>query len=297
MSEFNVTQNPTFGYFHLKPIPTEEYISKFYKEQYYKLTSDSRLKRLLNDKKNQTEADAEIKWLHSTYFCDICYMVKKHCIHNDNIKCLDIGCGTGDLVKYMGDSGLDTIGIEPSLDAFSKAKEKKIKVYNSELKSFVQKGNKMKFNFVNLSNVLEHTRDPLKVIELCKEMLADNGIIRIQVPNDFNQFQKSAVKNLNLDKWWVSIPDHINYFNMESLIKILEFYEFDVIEKTVDFPMEVFLLMGENYINDNSLGKKCHEKRKLFENSISAEMRRKLYNSLANAGIGRNLIVYARVKK
>ena len=61
--------------------------------------------------------------------------------------------------------------------------------------------------------------------------------------------------------------------------------------------MELFILMGEDYVRDEQVGKKCHKKRMKFELSISDEIRRNIYMSFAKLGIGRSCIIYARLKR
>lgn len=53
----------------------------------------------------------------------------------------------------------------------------------------------------------------------------------------------------------MSPPEHINYFNFESITRLLERNGFSIIEITSTFPLELFLLMGDNYIGNNEIGK------------------------------------------
>ena len=54
--------------------------------------------------------------------------------------------------------------------------------------------------------------------------------------------------------------------------------------------MELFLLMGENYVDNDSLGRMCHTKRKKLEINLNNTnlnwLKRKLYQSFADMGIG-----------
>ncbi len=63
------------------------------------------------------------------------------------------------------------------------------------------------------------------------------------------------------------------------------------------FPMEAFLLMGDNYVGDPALGRASHAKRKRFDLALEqagfGEARRALYRALAEAGIGREAVVIA----
>ena len=109
--------------------------------------------------------------------------------------------------------------------------------------------------------------------------------------------QKSAAKNLKLEPWWLSPPFHLNYFNFESLINLLETNKFKVFLKESSFPLELFLLMGENYVDNDTLGRMCHTKRKKLELNLNKTnhngLKRRLYQSFADIGIGRQIILYA----
>ena len=117
-----------------------------------------------------------------------------------------------------------------------------------------------------LLNVLEHLRNPALTLNLIKEkLLKKNGILVVEVPNDFNHFQQVANKEFNLEEWWVVSPNHINYFSPESLMNLMRRCDYEIFEYHTSFPLEIFLLFGENYINNREIGTKCHEKRVKFE--------------------------------
>jgi len=56
--------------------------------------------------------------------------------------------------------------------------------------------------------------------------------------------------------------------------------------------------MGDVYVGDPVLGKVCHRKRVRFERTLEAanatDLRRRWYRSLAELGLGREIIVLAR---
>jgi hypothetical protein len=58
--------------------------------------------------------------------------------------------------------------------------------------------------------------------------------------------------------------------------------------------MELFLLMGLNYIRDLEIGARCHAYRVEAKRSMPSELRRKLFCSFAAGGIGRNSRVLVR---
>jgi hypothetical protein len=73
-------------------------------------------------------------------------------------------------------------------------------------------------------------------------------------------------------------------------------YKFEVIYAQSDFPMELFLLMGDNYVDNSVVGEQCHRKRIDFEVSIPAELRRRIYRALAEAGLGRDILMLAKTR-
>jgi hypothetical protein len=62
----------------------------------------------------------------------------------------------------------------------------------------------------------------------------------------------------------------------------------------------MFLLMGENYIDNDKVGRKCHGMVKEFEKRIAEtgdkSLKNKLYQKFAELNIGREAIIYAQKK-
>ena len=63
-----------------------------------------------------------------------------------------------------------------------------------------------------------------------------------------------------------------------------------------DFPMELFLLMGDDYVNTPKQGESCHRRRVQFEQAVPGGLRRRLYAALAREGVGRNCLTFAERK-
>ena len=68
---------------------------------------------------------------------------------------------------------------------------------------------------------------------------------------------------------------------------------FEVIDQWGDFPMELFLLMGNDYVADPSVGPSCHARRQRFELSLDVGARKSFGRCLVPLGWGRNSIVIA----
>ncbi|MCM8774728.1 MAG: class I SAM-dependent methyltransferase [Candidatus Omnitrophica bacterium] len=284
------------GFKHLYPIPSKSDLEKFYRNKYFTLIKKGgrapEIRRLLKCGK---EALREKKWLQSTLYGDIDYIIKKNILSKGRKIICDIGCGKGDFITYMTRKGWEAIGIEPSAEIrFSQ----KLIIYNLSLEEFIIRypEYKNKFDAVTLLNVLEHVSNPIETLRIVKLLLKPNrGILCIRVPNDFNKLQYLTENKLRIkEPWWIAIPDHINYFSFESIKRLLESLNFKIIYYQGDFPMEFFLLMGENYVKNPNIGGLCHKKRVNFELSLPDVERRRLYSTLASIGIGRDCLIFAK---
>ncbi|MEK7413646.1 MAG: class I SAM-dependent methyltransferase, partial [Planctomycetota bacterium] len=113
-------------------------------------------------------------------------------------------------------------------------------------------------------------------------------------------FQVAGQKMHQLQPWWVAPPAHLNYFSASTLSNTLSGTGYAVRHVEAAFPLEMFLLMGDNYVGDNKLGRACHERRMAFEMNLRAmgmaDQLRKFYEALASVDLGRQVIAYASVE-
>lgn len=295
---FQVIFDPVHGYRRLEPLPDDEELGRFYQSQYYHLIRQGgrapTLRRLMAGAEQE---EFEKSWLQTTLYADIGYVLGQSAPGHS---VLDIGCGTGEFLGYLKENGFDPVGIEPSAEATANVEAKGYTVYNFTLEEFVDyhKATGLDaFDTVTLLNVLEHVPQPIKLIEMCKTILKPGGLICLVVPNDYSEIQLAAQEKLDEPPWWVAVPDHINYFDFQSLHTLLKELGFTIIYSQGDFPMELFLLMGDNYIGDPEIGGLCHQKRVSFETAIPGHLRRRMYQALAAVGVGRNCLTFGRLDK
>ena len=291
-----VIQDPDYGYRRLDPIPYDEEIAEFYQSQYYDLIRKGgrapEIRRLMA---GGQEADRERSWLRATFYSDILHVLNQY---SPGARVLDVGCGTGELIWYLKENGFETFGLEPSADAVAIARSRGLTVYDSNLEDFVQycgTNNIEPFDAVTFVNVFEHVTAPVDLIALTKKILRPAGVLCVKVPNDFSELQLAAQRQISKEAWWIASPDHINYFNFQSLGALLERLGFEVIYSQGDFPMEFFLLMGDDYIDNPEIGSRCHQKRVSFEIAIPGELRREMYRKMAEVGVGRDCLVFGKL--
>jgi len=99
----------------------------------------------------------------------------------DNLgKVLDIGSGLCVFLGELKKHGFDCYFLDPDEDSYKHSIENVgIKGFKSQLKDLKTD---IKFDLITLNNVIEHSKDPLRMLENAKHFLKDEGIIYIEVP-------------------------------------------------------------------------------------------------------------------
>jgi SAM-dependent methyltransferase/RimJ/RimL family protein N-acetyltransferase len=274
-------------------MPTESDFDRFYQSRYYDLLRSGgrapELRRLLA---GGEEGEGERAWLRETLYADISAGLREH---GSGPRVLDVGCGQGELLEWLGEEGFEPHGIDPSADAAAMARERGLDARTATLEELLAESDPPPtFDAVVLVNVLEHVPDAVAMLQGIRRLVAPGGLLYIRVPNDFNPLQLGAQRKLGVEPWWVAPPDHVNYFDVDSLCDTARQVGFEAVDVQADFPMELFLLMGLDYIGDPELGPRCHAYRVEAERALPAEVRRDLFRALAASGMGRNSRVLFR---
>jgi SAM-dependent methyltransferase len=287
VNSFDVIDCECCGFKHVVPIPTEKELETVYAHEYYTQEKPLYIERYIEDK----------EWWDVVYTER--YKSLERLLGNRKGRLLDVGSGPGLFLALGRSRGWIVKGIEPSEKAaLYSQRDLGLDVENVFLdeRSAPRLG---KFDVVHMGEVLEHIPDPAGMLNLVRGLLLPGGILTLIVPNDFNPFQKILQNDLGFSPWWVAPPHHLNYFTHESLCKLVEYCGYVDIEQESTFPIDLFLLMGENYIGNDEIGRRVHGLRKNFDinllNSAGTELRSILYKSFAKLGLGREIVLYAKV--
>ena len=284
-------EDKRYGFLRIDPVPTEEEVEAFYLEEFY--TSEY---RKFNDSDLAVQQkDQDFFRLRWQFIYDQCFDILGSILGK---KLLDIGCGYCQALLYFRDRGLSVYGIEPSREGYEYGLSQGIKMVQSGVEGSKIPFFDEKIDIVMLLNVLEHLRDPESTLKhIRSDYLTDSGILVIDVPNEFNDFQTIARDEHGLDEWWVCPPNHLNYFSPTSLKRLLEGCGYQVLHMESSFPLEMFMLLGDVYVGDSALGSECHQKRVRFEQTLVKHGKlnklRKFYSMLADLELGRQVTIYA----
>jgi SAM-dependent methyltransferase len=129
---------------------------------------------------------------------------------------LDVGCAAGFLIEAALERGWDPKGVElnPGFAAYtSRALDGRI-TYGRLRGAPLASG----FSLITLFDLLEHTPTPREDLARCRELLAPNGAILVQLPC------LDALGRRLLGRCWYHYgpPAHLSYFSVVSFTKLVE---------------------------------------------------------------------------
>lgn len=279
------------GYHEITNKPTADELSLYYHDKYYQEARGSY---------ELVYTNSEIEYFNSR-LSRIHYLVDENQPSEHRRKFLDVGCGEGFGLAYFARNNFEVSGLDFSSAGvcqqnpdFADCVETGDLFYLLEKESLSNN----KYDVILMQNVLEHVLDPIDLLQSIKFLLKPTGLAVITVPNDFSLTQKNLLTKGFIDReFWVCPPDHLSYFNYDSLQNTLHHCGFSVRDLISDFPVDWYLFNSEsNFINDSSKGKAAHLSRVTIENMLQTNNISDVvsfYRSLARLGSGRNLTAIA----
>ena len=288
--KFSLVKNPT-GFYEVNPKPTMIELSEHYAKKYYQQNHGSY---------SHTYSGEELR-----YFKVCGRLALKTLLRFStpkNKKLLDLGCGEGFFSDLFFKEGWKVNLVDFSDDGLKRHNPSLLENFlQSDLVAYLdnEKERLKVFDLINLDNVLEHVIDPIKLLGTIKSNMSSDAILRIQVPNDFSSFQ-NLLKNLKYtEETWVCPPEHLSYFNANSLKSLIDNQGFDLLSLQADFPIEQFLINEHsNYWRDRKLGKGAHLTRITVTNYLAEKSLDRMIDyqeAAADLEFGRTLTAYVRV--
>jgi 2-polyprenyl-3-methyl-5-hydroxy-6-metoxy-1,4-benzoquinol methylase len=277
------------GFYEVHPKPSGEYLSDYYNDKYYGTNK-------VNNQYNYEYTPDEIIHKQIDSLEALKYLKK------EPGKLMEIGFGEGFFLDRFHSLGWQINGVDFTSDGLVKYHPHlQAKVLVGDVFEAIESSIKSqeKYDLVVCNHVLEHVIDPITLLNRIHQLLNHDGVARIAVPNDGSWLQKEVVnRGFADDNYWVHPPDHLNYFTVDSLSRVIEETGFEIIDILGTFPIDCFLLNPDtNYQQKSALGRNCHFARVAFEVSLlnqSIENLTEFRRGCAKAGVGRDLIVYCR---
>jgi len=275
------------GFIEVNPKPNEKELQKYYHDKYYQLGLGSY---------ETTYSDAELKYFNNRLDRNYC-LIQEYIAHLSNPTLLDIGCGEGFSAAYFARRGFTVNSIDYSAAGVL---QQNPHIYdNHEIGNIFEHldakiAGGQRFDVLILQNVLEHVIDPRNLCKMMSNLLNDSGIALVTVPNDFSLTQLTALGEGKIqNEFWISPPDHLNYFNTLTLKRFAVAQGWKVVDMISDFPVDWFLFHeGSNYVTDKTKGKAAHQARISIENMLHTGALADVidfYRAAASIGIGRDI--------
>lgn len=284
-----------FGYFEVVDKPSEEELLKYYSEKYFQNQKGSYEKEYSKN---------EISFFNNK-IAQKYAIVKSLLEQKKSYSLLDVGCGEGWALSYFKSIDWNVTGVDYSnfgCETFNPHVLSNLITGNvyEKLNELISYSN-IQYDLIWLTNVLEHVINPEALIDSLKSLIKPNGIVLIQVPNDFSYIQEKLEVNNYISKpYWLAIPDHLSYFTNEGLINLMDSKGFHAEHMSTDFPIDFNLFNADtNYVENSGKGKNVHMSRVEIENmfhEISVDKTNKLYEVLASMGLGREIIGFFKLK-
>lgn len=169
----------------------------------------------------------------------------------DDLKTLDFGCGTGELLNSI--KSKYKIGVEINTFSQKELLRKKI-LFVSKLEK-IKKG--IKFNTIFALSVLDHLQDPVSVIKQLSHYLAKNGNIIIVIRHDDKkQNPNNSSYQQHLYSWsLLSFNNLLNKIGLKAhewgVIKMTLPPLFKVLKKILGVKMLILISKFYYYLNFN----------------------------------------------
>jgi 2-polyprenyl-3-methyl-5-hydroxy-6-metoxy-1,4-benzoquinol methylase len=276
------------GWFEIQPKPTAAALAAYYNDKYYggdrgqyaHAYTDEELEH-----KRLAPAEAEHVWGRAPG------------------RLLEVGFGEGFFLDWFATRGWRVEGVDftdAGLRAFFPHLIDKVTVGDAFalLDAVIARGEV--YDLVVCNNVVEHVLDPQVLLQQLRRIVAPGGLLRLAAPNDGSWLHREIVaRGLADPAFWVAAPDHLSYFDADSLPRVLAANGWAVAELLGEFPIDLFLLDPDTaYTRDPSKGRGCHFARVAFETGLwrrrSLDAVLEFRRGCARAGVGRNLVAYAR---
>jgi len=285
------------GFVSTTPLPTKDELQKYYAETYYQAPVSSTYQE------SYDELELDYKRIKCNALIQALIGAGQE-VAGQNF--LDVGAGEGFLLNAAHESGFRVTGLDFSVFGVNKFFPHLSDRHRSGdiFESLDQlSAEKLKFSVCTSTNVLEHVLDPDLFLKSIRNVLDENGVLAITVPNDYSDIQQLAIDEGMIDReFWFVPPHHLHFFNTKNILVFMQERGFDVVDAFSDFPVDLYLLhSASNYVMNPKSGRDANRARMHHDLMIvrryGLDKYLDYYRAMFKVGLGRNLTIVARPSK
>jgi SAM-dependent methyltransferase len=153
------------------------------------------------------------------------------CVPPGELRVLDVGCGAGDNARLLNNRGCSIVGVTSSPEEARIAEQFCERVVVMDLDQDSDPDDLGSFDVLLFSHVLEHLRDPGKVVTRLSKHLKPRGLCLIAVPNMGNWRVRMKILKGDWSRQDTGPFDrtHLQFWSLETAPTILDGTPFDVL--------------------------------------------------------------------
>lgn len=189
------------GHAQLDPMPEEEVLEESYRDA------------------ASEDYDAEERGQRATAAAELARIER----HAPTGRLADLGCWVGFLGAEANRRGWRATGVEPSVWAAGRARERGVEVVTAPLlDARLPHG---AFTAVTMGDVIEHLPQPGRAVDHAARLLAPGGVLWLATPDAGSRLARAMGR-----RWWSVIPTHVHLFTRASITRLLERHGYEVLE-------------------------------------------------------------------
>ena len=280
-----------FGFYEIKQKPTPDELREYYAKRYYQENLTTYQPEYPAEELEHIEGKLRLRH----------WVLEQLREAKGTGSFLDIGCGEGWALDYFKRQGWEVLGLDFSsfsLEKFHSSLSGQLRTGDlyEEVQTLVAAG--QQFDVLWLDNVLEHVLEPADLLRQCRALIKPNGVLVVDVPNDFSALQLHLLDSGQIDRpFWIALPDHLSYFNPTGLRNLAEATGWNIAKVIGDQPIDLNLLNpAANYVMNHAVGKAAHQARLaqdcLLLRTASLPAVAAYYEAMAAVGLGRSIVAF-----
>lgn len=285
MMDDRLVRHP-LGFWRVKDMPDAEGLRAYYESRYYQ-TAQSNYR--------PSYPPEEVRWFHAKTARIAAAIATVRGREGGTV--LDVGCGEGFAMDWFDRHGHAVRGLDFSRAGMEGAHPHLLDRLETGdvhglLQTHLAAGNT--YDVIWLTNVLEHVIEPLELLTRLRQLLAPAGVLVVTVPNDGSAWQEFLFAQGRIpQRFWIAIPDHLSYFDADSLRAATAATGWRCARMMADFPIDWFLgNPASEYVSDKTRGRGAHQARIAIDTVLTGqpvEAVNRFYEAMATVGMGRQL--------
>ena len=141
-----------------------------------------------------------------------------------NGRLFDVGAATGYFMHMAKARGWDVHGVDISEFAAAQGRSRGLDLIAGTIKNETRPDGS--YDLVTMWDVIEHMPDPVSDVRKAHRMLRSRGLLAINTPDSGSLYARLMGR-----RWHLLVPpEHLSYFNRQSISKLLKKQGFKVIE-------------------------------------------------------------------